>query len=202
MLALVNTNRMVPAIGPLGLEYVAGAAAQAGIEVELLDLCPVADPDKAIEEYFACRSCELIGITLRNSDDCMWPSGDWFIGELERTVGRIRGLSDSPIVIVGVGFSIFAKAILECTGADFGIRGDGEQAVVELVHQLRGGGDFAKVQGLLWRSDDGIIANPPNWPGRREGPAGYNYNENQPLVEAIRNGARGAYWDILRQLNA
>jgi hypothetical protein len=39
-------------------------------------------------------------------------------------------------------------------------------------------------------------------PEPREGPAGYNYNENQPLVEAIRNGARGAYWDILRRLNA
>ena len=38
-------------------------------------------------------------------------------------------------------------------------------------------------------------------PEPRDEPAGYNYNENQPLVEAIRNGARGAYWDILRQLN-
>ncbi len=38
-------------------------------------------------------------------------------------------------------------------------------------------------------------------PEPRDGPAGYNYNENQPLVEAIRNGARGAYWDILRRLN-
>jgi hypothetical protein len=29
--------------------------------------------------------------------------------------------------------------------------------------------------------------------------ANYNYNENLPLVRAIREGARGAYWDILRQ---
>ena len=28
----------------------------------------------------------------------------------------------------------------------------------------------------------------------------YNYNENQVLVEAIRAGYRGAYWDILRRL--
>jgi radical SAM superfamily enzyme YgiQ (UPF0313 family) len=28
----------------------------------------------------------------------------------------------------------------------------------------------------------------------------YNYNENLPLIEAIQKGARGAYWDILRQL--
>jgi radical SAM superfamily enzyme YgiQ (UPF0313 family) len=30
--------------------------------------------------------------------------------------------------------------------------------------------------------------------------ANYNYNENQLLVQAIQQGARGAYWDILRQL--
>jgi len=30
--------------------------------------------------------------------------------------------------------------------------------------------------------------------------ANYNYNENLLLTEAIREGARGAYWDILRRL--
>jgi hypothetical protein len=29
----------------------------------------------------------------------------------------------------------------------------------------------------------------------------YNYNANQRLVEAIRNGYRGAFWDILRNTN-
>jgi radical SAM superfamily enzyme YgiQ (UPF0313 family) len=28
----------------------------------------------------------------------------------------------------------------------------------------------------------------------------HNYNDNTELVEAIKNGARGAYWDILRQI--
>jgi hypothetical protein len=32
------------------------------------------------------------------------------------------------------------------------------------------------------------------------GPDNYNYNQNLPLIEAIGKGARGAYWDILRQL--
>ena len=30
----------------------------------------------------------------------------------------------------------------------------------------------------------------------------YDYDENQPLVDAIAAGARGAYWDILRQLRS
>ena len=31
------------------------------------------------------------------------------------------------------------------------------------------------------------------------GTVNYNYNENIPLIKAIKKGARGAYWDILRQ---
>ena len=30
----------------------------------------------------------------------------------------------------------------------------------------------------------------------------YNYNENLLLTQAIQKGARGAYWDILRQLRS
>jgi hypothetical protein len=35
-----------------------------------------------------------------------------------------------------------------------------------------------------------------------EDPANYNYNENLALTRAIQQGARGAYWDILRQLRS
>ena len=38
--------------------------------------------------------------------------------------------------------------------------------------------------------------------GGRKGETGanYNYNDNSELVQEIRHGARGAYWDILRKL--
>ena len=83
MLTLINTNRMVPAIGPLGLDYVAGSAKQASLDVEVLDLCFEQDPAKAIKEYFADRSPELVGLSFRNADDSFWPSADWFVPELK-----------------------------------------------------------------------------------------------------------------------
>jgi hypothetical protein len=36
--------------------------------------------------------------------------------------------------------------------------------------------------------------------GRADREGDYNYNENRPLAEAIAQGARGAYWDVLRNL--
>jgi len=38
-------------------------------------------------------------------------------------------------------------------------------------------------------------------PSNEEVESNYNYNDNTVLVDAIRNGARGAYWDILRRLS-
>ena len=165
MLTLINTNRMVPAIGPIGLEYVAEAAALAGIEVSIMDLALSDDPDGSLREHFASRSPALIGLTFRNVDDCFWPSAQWFVPGLAELVQRIRRLSEAAIVLGGGGFSVFAERIVEYTGADFGVRGDGEQATVSLYRQLQQGGrQFEDVPGLVWRSDEGIRSNPPAWP--------------------------------------
>jgi radical SAM superfamily enzyme YgiQ (UPF0313 family) len=171
MLTLVNTNRMVPAIGPIGLEYVAEAAAGAGIEVDVLDLALSDAPEAALREHLSARSPTLIGLTFRNVDDCFWPSAQWFVPGLAELVREIRGLSDAPIVLGGVGFSVFAERIVEYTGADFGIRGDGEQATVCLYRQLQGARDFAQVDGLVWRQGGRLRANAPAWPGQLSLPA-------------------------------
>jgi radical SAM superfamily enzyme YgiQ (UPF0313 family) len=164
MLTLINANRMVPVIGPIGLDYVADSVRQAGIDVELLDLALVEAPAEAIKGHFSEHRAELVGISFRNVDDCFWPSADWFVPELKRTVEAVKSLADAPVVLGGVGFSIFGGAILEYTGADFGIRGDGETAVISLIHQLRGAREFAEVPGLLWRQGGEIRGNAPAWP--------------------------------------
>lgn len=164
MLTLINTNRMVPAIGPIGLEYVAETAAGAGIEVNILDLALSHDPDASLREHFASLHPTLIGLSFRNVDDCFWPSAQWFVPALAELIQKIRGLSEAPIVLGGVGFSVFAQQIVEYAGTDFGIRGDGEQATVSLYRQLQGGRHFDRVEGLVWRCDGQVRSNPPAWP--------------------------------------
>ena len=164
MLTLINTNRMTPPIGPLGLEYIAGAAAEAGIDVGLADLCLAGDPSKALSDHFASHHPDLVGLSFRNVDDCFWPSGESFLPSLQQTVEEVRRLTDAPIVLGGVGFSIFAEELVRRTGADFGIRGDGEEATVMLHDEVLAGGRFERVPGLLWRQGGEVRANPPAWP--------------------------------------
>jgi radical SAM superfamily enzyme YgiQ (UPF0313 family) len=184
MLTLINTNRMLPPIAPVGLDYLAGAARQAGLEVELLDLGLAEDSAGAINGHFARRQSELVGLTFRNVDDCFWPGNSWFVPELTETIRSIRACCDAPIVLGGVGFSVFAAELVELTRADFGIRGDGEEALVTLAAELglgatsgamptlsagMSGGPrrrFDRVPGLIWRENGLLRSNPPAWPER------------------------------------
>jgi len=164
MLTLINTNRMAPLIGPIGLDYVAAAAEKAGIDVEVVDLGLADQPEKAVKDYFSTREPELVGLSFRNADDCFWPSADWFVPGLKNTIETIRTMTTAPIAIGGVGFSIFARSIVEYTGADFGIAGDGETAITELYRQLKAAGRFEVVPGLVWQENSRIHNNSPSWP--------------------------------------
>jgi radical SAM superfamily enzyme YgiQ (UPF0313 family) len=164
MLTLINSNRMTPPIAPLGLDYVGAALRGAAIEVELLDLCLADNTDDAIRRYFAACQPELIGVSFRNVDDCFWPSGVSFVPELAHLVADLRAVSDAPIVLGGIGYSILAAEVLQYSGADFGIRGDGEEALAELVFELRGARRWERVSGLLWQSNGAMHANAPAWP--------------------------------------
>jgi len=170
MLTLINANRMVPPIAPVGLDYVAGATRRAGIDTELLDPCLCNVPDTSLASYFDRRQPELVGISFRNVDDCFWPSAQSFLPVLKQTVDEVRRLTDAPIVLGGVGFSIFAQRIVEYSGVDFGIRGDGERALVELIEQLRGGRHWDRVDGLIHRQGTALRTNRPAWPAKLEIP--------------------------------
>jgi radical SAM superfamily enzyme YgiQ (UPF0313 family) len=179
VLTLINTNRMTPPIAPIGLDYVAGAARRAGIETDLVDLALAADPDAALKARFAGKTPRLVGLTFRNVDDCFWPSAEWFVPDLAETVKRVRGLTDSPVVLGGIGYSIFPDRILQHTGADFGIRGDGERAIVQLVAELsKARPQLERVEGLVWREGGKIRRNAPAWALRLEAPTGRDAVDN------------------------
>ena len=190
MLTLINSNRMSPPIAPLGLDYVGAALRQAGIEVDLLDLYLADNAGDALQRYFATRQPELIGVSFRNIDDCFWPSGASFVPELAQLVGSLRRLSDAPIVLGGVGFSVFPSELLQHCGADFGIRGDGEEALLELLAELRGSRQWDRVSGLLWQEDGTVRANAPAWPDRLAVPTARDLVDNADVFPPRRADRR------------
>jgi radical SAM superfamily enzyme YgiQ (UPF0313 family) len=168
-IALVNGNRIQPPIAPIGLEYVAEALHAAGHDVEILDLCWADDPDTALSRFFRDSSFGLVGVTLRNTDDCVFTSRESFLEPFADLVRALHAHTDAPIVVGGVGFSVMPEAVLERSGADAGVWGDGEFALAELADRLskargRDGGldEIAEgVPNLIWRRDGRWHRNPP-----------------------------------------
>ena len=130
--ALVNPNRIKPPISPLGLEYVAEGLLAAGHEVNILDLCWEEQQEKAIPAFFNVQEYGLVGISIRNTDDCSFATRESFLPGFSTIVETIRKHSGAPIVAGGVGFSVMPEAVMAITGVDAGVVGDGEFTLTEI----------------------------------------------------------------------
>ena len=153
--ALVNTNRVRPPIAPLGLEYVAEALAARGHTPVILDLAWTDDVSAAIDAFFQRCEAPLVGITVRNTDDCAFATRHSFLGELADVTRRVRSRTDGHIVLGGVGFSVLPRTVLTATEADAGIRGEGEFSFPELADRIEQGLPIDDVPGLIRRGNAG-----------------------------------------------
>ena len=160
--ALVNTNRIQPAIAPIGLDYVAEALLAAGHGVELLDLCWEENPEAATEKFLNSRDVSLVGVTLRNTDDCGFVSRHSFLPEFAAIIETIRKSSGALIVLGGVGFSVMPEQVLDLAGADAGIWAEGEFVFPELASRLEHRQDWRDLPNLIWRDGSAWRRNPPS----------------------------------------
>jgi len=158
--ALVNTNQIKPPIAPIGLDYLAEALNTDGHQIEILDLCWVDDWSSAISSFFNEKDFELVGVTLRNTDDCAFTSRQSFLGEFIKMVNTIRKHTDALIVLGGVGFSVMPEQILELCEADVGIWGDGEFSFVELANKMERKEEWLNVSNLIWYANGEWHRNP------------------------------------------
>lgn len=160
---LVNPNRLKPGVAPIAMDYLAHALQGAGFEAPLLDLCFAEDPQEAITQYLAHHSVDLVAVTLRNTDDTSLASQDFFLPQIKTTVDIIKAHTDAPIALGGVGFSVMPEAILSYFGLDLGIWGEGEYALTLLATKLLQGDDYHAVPGLVHRTGQGLVRNPPHF---------------------------------------
>jgi radical SAM superfamily enzyme YgiQ (UPF0313 family) len=129
----------------------ATALDRAGHEVELLDLTFARDPAARVNAALRRRRPDVVGITVRNIDNCNFERPVFYLDEIRDSVVRtIRRTAPSvPIVIGGSAVNVSPADCYEFLGVDYAIVGDGEQAMPDLVAALAGGGNLDTVPGLL-----------------------------------------------------
>lgn len=166
---LISPNRCtVPeAVFPLGLAQVNAALEQAGHETRLLD--SLADPQPLADELRTFQP-DFIGVSLRNIDNVLIRKPETFFESLTTICETVRRVHPRPVIIGGSGFSIYPERLLEMSGADFGIQGEGEATFGALLAALDNGADYTNLPGLVYRCNGEIIANPQQ-PAALDAPA-------------------------------
>jgi lipid biosynthesis B12-binding/radical SAM protein len=124
---------------PLGLSMVASALMAAGHEVRQSDILIHADTLDALAEEIRRFNPELIGISIRNIDNVNLMNEQYYIDVVKDMVRRIKGVSAANIVLGGAGFSLMPELIMQETGADYGVVGEGESLMIELADGIAAG---------------------------------------------------------------
>jgi radical SAM superfamily enzyme YgiQ (UPF0313 family) len=155
---LISANRCTTPdpVFPLGLAYLNSALRRAGHQTHWVDLL---GSSGRLEEALSWFRPNVVGVSLRNIDDVLIRKKETYYGELLSLSETIRQYGRCRFVLGGSGFSLFPKRLLELSGADFGIIGEGEGSLVALLAALEKGEDYRQVPGLVYRLEETVLVN-------------------------------------------
>src|SRR5712691_1144345 len=139
LLVSANQERSPDPVAPLGVCYVATATAAAGHDVRVLDLCFSADVEADVTAAIAAHGPDVIGLSLRNVDNCAHPDTVSYLPHYRRVVAACRDASAAPVVLGGSAFTTMPRFYLPALDVPYGIVGEGEVAFVALLARLAAG---------------------------------------------------------------
>lgn len=173
LLLYTDPYYLVKQVYPFGLDMLAARLGQEGIEVRIEHaLLPGADPKANIGRVLADFQPHLVGLNLRNIDTCMAcedygdVAGDgyksfFFPPAIRDAVNAVRdALPDAPLILGGGGFTVAPEAMLRYMNVEFGVAGEGEEALTEFIRAWPDRKAIAKIPGLVMRDGDRTVINP------------------------------------------
>jgi anaerobic magnesium-protoporphyrin IX monomethyl ester cyclase len=141
-----GSERSASFIPPLGIAYIASYLEKFGYECKIID--GVAEPLPLATVCNIAREYDIIGITVVSTYAL-------------RAIELIRALKNSgivqPIIVGGPHITAIPES-LSVLGADYGVVGEGERTMIELVRQLESGNrELEKVAGLVFMGDGQLV---------------------------------------------
>ncbi|MBS3756640.1 MAG: radical SAM protein [Desulfobacterales bacterium] len=162
---MISTNREKSpfAVAPIGAAKVIAALIKSGHEVDFLDLCFARSIRRAIKNAIRRISPDIIGLSIRNLDNCAYVQPHAYFYEDRGIVEIIRRYCRVPIVIGGSGVSVAPGELAEYLSVDYAIAGEGEQSLPAFLSALVNHSGFASVAGLWWRENGRWRSNSPDF---------------------------------------
>ncbi len=160
---LISTNRYTDPspVFPLALSYLSAFLSKRmpDLKIKLIDfnLHSREDTDKILQE----TNPDLIGISIRNVDTVNSFNESHFIEDNKNLIKELKKkYPRTKFVVGGAGFSIFPEDIFNQLNPDFGIVGEGENSLYQLISCLRNENDYSDIEGLIYRKENNPVLNP------------------------------------------
>ncbi len=166
-IVLVSANRLIDPypVYPLALAYLSAALKARLPQAELLSLDLNKLDNAAYRAALAAFAPDFVSISFRNIDGANSLNPEAFVEAYRELISATREvLPQAKIIGGGAGFSIFGPELFRRLGLDFGLRGEGEKSLPDLIAALAGGQSLAGVSGLLYYEAAGEIKTNPFTP--------------------------------------
>ena len=151
----------------LSLLYVAGCLEQHGVEVQFIDVnaenLSVEETVQRLQEF----GPDYVGYTITTY--LFYQTLSW--------VKALKESVDVPVIVGGVHMGMYPKESMSHECLDYGVTGEAEMTLPQLLHALQTGGELRDLKGLVYRD-----------PSTRE----IIYTGNAPTLANISDAARPA----------
>ena len=138
---------------PLSLSYLAAALQREGIEVEILDLLVARYSKGKVRDKLGQYRPQVVGVTCVTLN---YPTA-------ARILKVCKEFDPAITTVIGGPHATFAlkDTLLRAPWIDIVVRGEGDEAVVELVRVLEKGADLHGVAGIAFRKDGAVAQTGP-----------------------------------------
>ncbi len=135
----------------MSLAYVAGALQGANHDIIFLD---------AMASGYSLN--DMVRIVKKFQPDIMmFTITTYLFHETIQVIRYFKNQVKAKVIIGGQHVGLFSKETLEYDDIDFGIIGEAEETVVELLDALENNNDLSKVQGMVYKNKNKIIITKP-----------------------------------------
>jgi len=160
-----NMNTSPYPVYPLGMAMVASALLDDGHQVRQFDYLVAGGSEVRLKSALIEFEPDFVGISLRNIDnvDSYSREDEWYLAETRLLVERIRQATSAPIIVGGPAFSIMPEEILDYLAADYGVAGEGERTLCDLIDKLDKGQSAPRIVNGNRATQEGTVMASPCW---------------------------------------
>ena len=160
-IALISANvyKIPYPVYPLGISYLASYLSSTltdDFEIKCFDFN--LEETGSFADFMRENDFLLVGVSMRNFDDSTNVYREnIFITKYREIMDVVRAHTDKPTVIGGSGFSVFPELLFNELNPDYGIQGEGEESLRQLILAVDEKRTPYHIEGLAYRLPDGTF---------------------------------------------